>query len=895
MALPSNRTLAMSEINKGIQFTNGNVGIGTTSPSAKLDVSGSAIISTGLSTGTLLTTHSSGIQQTSHTGPIISERSYTTTTGSLTGSGLYGVFKASSTQVAVLCPQNVHGAEVVLGTILDDSTIVNAVNVDRFGDLHVNSTAINLDRFGFITASSGISTGTVSATNTLTAINNSNTIGSIITTGGNVGVGTTSPSYKLDVSGSARIGDTVYVGGSTTANIIAFHGTAGDSSGEFNQTYIAEYNIGASEGPINELLLFKGTDGGEDRIRLLAPEFRFDTSTGSGGDINSIANFPSTNRFIITTSGNVGIGTSTPSFTLDVNGSARFVSGITTGNIQMIGQSNIYVDDDQFLRFGANQPYLPQVLVVGSQFSSLPGRVNFRYNSYIAFENVDGVSTLGTTEKMRLTSSGNLGIGTTSPAYTLEVNGTARFSTGITTGTLNSNDIFLNQGKSIFSFSNTDKFVHNNNTVGHYSLSWPSDSATGGNFAYLSSFYGIKFFTGGQNRLLINRDGNVGIGTTSPAYTLHVNGSTKVENEFVCWGGGFFSGITTGNILASNYNFIAENSAISLDFGSANQRLALVKKSGSQPSIATSNNAPILFQVANSTSASAVSTNTYTTILTLTTGGSLGIGTTNPAYILDTVSTSNRHYIKAESTDTNSGAEAGIRFKAAGTNGKEYVLLTENANGSLRVFNASSSTTPLILNSSGRLYLDIGLDVINGTNGQTHLSLGGMNYLRGNTYLDSATETRIRGNGMTYVGDITSGDGRLNVRDFAGTCISFYLSDTKVGSITVSGASTSYNTSSDYRLKENVVPLTNALSRVSQIPVHRFNFISTPDTTVDGFIAHEVAAVVPEAIHGEKDAVDDDDNIIAQGIDQSKLVPLLTAAIKELKTELDAIKTHLGL
>jgi len=73
----------------------------------------------------------------------------------------------------------------------------------------------------------------------------------------------------------------------------------------------------------------------------------------------------------------------------------------------------------------------------------------------------------------------------------------------------------------------------------------------------------------------------------------------------------------------------------------------------------------------------------------------------------------------------------------------------------------------------------------------------------------------------------------------------------------------------------------------------RFNFISDPDKTVDGFLAHEVQDVVPEAIFGTKDAVDSDGNPEYQGIDQSKLVPLLTAALQEAITEIESLKSRL--
>lgn len=114
-----------------------------------------------------------------------------------------------------------------------------------------------------------------------------------------------------------------------------------------------------------------------------------------------------------------------------------------------------------------------------------------------------------------------------------------------------------------------------------------------------------------------------------------------------------------------------------------------------------------------------------------------------------------------------------------------------------------------------------------------------------------------------------------------------------VGTISTTNTATAYNTSSDYRLKENVVPLTGAVDRLSQLKVHRFNFIVDPDKTVDGFLAHEAQAVVPECVTGEKDAVDDEGNHIYQGIDQSKLVPLLTAALQEALAKIETMEARL--
>lgn len=111
-----------------------------------------------------------------------------------------------------------------------------------------------------------------------------------------------------------------------------------------------------------------------------------------------------------------------------------------------------------------------------------------------------------------------------------------------------------------------------------------------------------------------------------------------------------------------------------------------------------------------------------------------------------------------------------------------------------------------------------------------------------------------------------------------------------VGSITMSNSATAFNTSSDYRLKENVVDMTGAVDRVKQLLPKRFNFKNDTEITVDGFLAHEAQAVVPESVTGTKDEVDANGNAVYQGIDQAKLVPLLVGAIKELTARIEALE-----
>jgi hypothetical protein len=109
------------------------------------------------------------------------------------------------------------------------------------------------------------------------------------------------------------------------------------------------------------------------------------------------------------------------------------------------------------------------------------------------------------------------------------------------------------------------------------------------------------------------------------------------------------------------------------------------------------------------------------------------------------------------------------------------------------------------------------------------------------------------------------------------------------GNISTNGSTTAYNTTSDYRLKESVQPLVGGLARVNALKPSVYNWKSD-GLTGEGFLAHELAEIVPIAVTGEKDAVRKDGSIEAQGVDLSKLVPILVAAIQELTAEVNALK-----
>jgi hypothetical protein len=246
-------------------------------------------------------------------------------------------------------------------------------------------------------------------------------------------------------------------------------------------------------------------------------------------------------------------------------------------------------------------------------------------------------------------------------------------------------------------------------------------------------------------------------------------------------------------------------------------------------------------------SSTGIDDNATSTAMTLDSSGNVGIGTSSPSEVLDLSAASNPR----------------LRFEDDGD--FEYTIGIKD-NNAFTISSGGSDDERMRIDSSGRLKINTtqtgGVLNINNFEGAAHcLDLG--------TDVSSDTLANFRLS--------TNADGS---------------GGTVVGSISVSGSSTGYNTSSDYRLKENVTDITGATERLKQLNPVRFNFIADADTTVDGFLAHEVQDVVPEAITGTKDAVDGDGNAVMQGIDQSKLVPLLVATIQELEARIAALEAE---
>ena len=242
--------------------------------------------------------------------------------------------------------------------------------------------------------------------------------------------------------------------------------------------------------------------------------------------------------------------------------------------------------------------------------------------------------------------------------------------------------------------------------------------------------------------------------------------------------------------------------------------------------------------------------NADATAITIDSSEKVGIGTSSPSQLLDVVgSSANIRVAESSGGDLRmnvSGSTGGI-----GTHSNHPLLFRTN------------STERMRMDSSGRLL--VGLTSASGS---------------------ASAVLQARGTGVSAaVFDRASNDGVV---------VGFKRNGgNDVGNISITTSSTAYNTSSDHRLKENVEDMTGAIDRVKQLSPKRFNFIADETNTLfDGFLAHEAQSVVAEAVTGTHNEVDDDGNAVMQGIDQAKLVPLLTGALKEAITKIEALEAR---
>jgi len=718
----------------------------------------------------------------------------------------------------------------------------------------------------------------------------------------NVGIGSTSPAEKLHVVGDVRIDDDLHIqptkkfyldGGNDTyitevaANQMAFN-TAGGERVRINTSGKVgikstdpqkNLSIGSSQG---EGIQFNYDSTNNYRNQILN---YWNTNTDSRMDFNIARTGGETPATIMSVgySSNVGIGTTAPTSKLHVAHGNQAL-GFDSGIFSSANPSNYTVGRGAGITMQNADVYTGGIYGI-REANNWTGALAF-YTHTSSSGNTFGTTF---TEKMRIASDGET-----------TINQNLRIANGgtATAGTV-ALEILGQRNDTITPANATAKFYGYSDgdglAIGHY-LSAPYGSYL--QAGYLLDTYGTPY-NNGYPITLNPKGGNVGIANSNPTSLLHL-GSNSASSEL---------GIGLQN--SSRYYVIKTSSGdlVFKDESAAADRMVL-ESNGNLIVGASSGSAEggkIQIFGAKSFVAQIPQGNmtiTDTASMAAGVGGSINFA---GAYLSNGTTTSfaSIEASKADGTSGNYGGELKFKCRINGGQQDEFMRLTSN----------------------GTLHVDNGLGAHSGTYSFAH-----------NTYNHAAVFGRNSTPDGTVViedYDVSSGIGNTVLKCFlrdqdpatSATFINFGDGGGSVGSITHKddGSGVNYNTSSDYRLKENVEYNWDATTLLKQLKPARFNFIKKPGKTVQGFLAHEVSDIVPGSVRGDKDHMmeigtikDSDDNIVYEGVyehfcktdegqtwtktgtepfyqelDYSKLVPLLVKTIQEQQTVIEDLKSRI--
>ena len=650
--------------------------------------------------------------------------------------------------------------------------------------------------------------------------NNVNRI--VIANTGTISFGATAGSESLRVTPVASSVNYLQVAGSATGNAVQVVAAGSDTN-------------------INLTLTPKGTGG------VVFPAGAASTpSVTTTGDTNTGIWFPAadtiaastagTERMRINSSGNVGIGTTTPQAKLAVS------NGGAAG-----------------LEFFVNYPGGGVGTYIQSYNRSSPGYVSTAYDA------ADHSFRISGTEKMFLNSSGNVGIGTSSPSGILDARGdvySGNTSSGTTTfvrGASNWNYAGLNVIRNAANTSTPRSIAMPldgdnlaSTTIGEYNAIWgaydsspttsSTSSALNGAMVY-GAYAGHRWVTNGTERMRINSSGNVGIGTTA--------GTTTVS-----------SGLAINNATAANYPGLEiQTAGVTRLYFNANNAESYITSVSTNPLVITTNG---------------------NERMRIDSSGNVGIGTVTTSNvrltsIAATASWAGTFYANSGGASTTGLSVYGLSFGGNYSNGSAEVNIVYGSAGAgldFSSYNGTTVTPRMRLNSSGNLLLGTTTNPLINAEGQI------------NVVASTGDGFNIK---HTVNGNNTFNIWQTGTTTFA--ALSFYKGATQVavGSISCSTTGTSYNTTSDYRLKENVTPMIGALTTVALLKPCTYTW-KADGSTGQGFIAHELQAVVPDCVTGTKDETYKDGKPQYQGVDTSFLVATLVAAIQELTARLEVLE-----
>jgi hypothetical protein len=701
----------------------------------------------------------------------------------------------------------------------DAEGFANSINP---ADIEITGGTINGTTIGATTASTGAFT-TLSASTSLTTplVTNAGTL-ALSATGANIVTASTNGVERLRIASNGRVG----IGVSSPNTALDVNGVINVRTNGFEFGRITTNNTSATNGG----LTFQTLQGGvfDERMR-------------------------------IDSAGRVGIGTTSPAANLSVSSSALAALSLSSTD-EATDQKNWHF-----------------------QYGTAVGAGTFRLraindantngqNAYIITRSGIGVQThqwlTANTERMRIDSVGNVGIGTSSPLQRLDVVGNIQL--GNPTQNQTADHTIVNNV-----ISDPVSTARGAITLGLTAGVTSSDS--------FISFTTNKFGVSRAERMRIDPTGNVGIGTTAPNDRLNVVGGGATI-------AGSASGFTGGEVRLGTTAASTQNAISTISTGTPE----------------------MYFDHRGSDTGVWVWRSNLTERMRIDSAGNVGIGTSSPSERLTVAtgtsefaiqfggpgkdwvfgSASNRMYLRNktdafEALTVLNGGNVGIgtsspagALTVASSGGAGVSIAQSNENfyaGSLhRFFDLSYANERARIDASGNLLV-----------GTTSTSTAGF----GNPV---ATFDSSGKNGAMFQtpGSVDSGTTIMSSRVSNGIHAAFFQSGSNIGSITTNGTATAYNTSSDYRLKEDVQPMVGASDRLMALKPVNFAW-KVDGSRVDGFLAHEAQEVVPEAVTGSKDAVDKDGKPQYQGIDQSKLVPLLTAALQEALQKIEALEARI--